>query len=280
MTGTPTTQRRQLGRSLRQWRERCGLTLEQAGGKMAWTPHKLRQVELGRQTLPPESLDKLLAVLGVDDLAARDLRIIGEEARKRGDYGNAAAWARNALGLEADAPRLRMFGETVIPGLLQTEDYARALLRASAATPAVDVDRIARSRVRRRDRLATADAPALHVVLDEAALRRQVGGAEVMGGQLRLLADLAILPTVTLQVLPLSAGAHAAQGTGFMILTLDDPETTLVYAESLSGANYLDGGSHIELYEKAFDSLGAKALSVDETLSLLDRVLNKEGNAR
>lgn len=273
-TTTPTTQRRILGSELRLRRDECGLAPASVARAMEWSAAKLGKIELGQQTMSPAELDKLIGVLEVTGEDADRLRKLGQAARKRGDYGNVMDWARTYIGMEADAEAVLIFRETILPGLVQTERYAREVARASAVGGPSDVDRLVAGRVRRRERLLEPDPPRVHLVLDEAVIRRAVGSAEVVREQLQLLLDLGDLPHVTIQVVPFARGAHASQGTSFTLLHLSDPAFSVAYTEDLTSAQYLKQ-SHVATYERAHDSLCSAALSADETAALIKAAITE-----
>lgn len=274
--GTPTTQRAVLGSELRLRRGERRLAPAAVANELDWSEHKLGQVERGQQTMSPAELDKLIRVLGVVGEDADRLRELGKAARRRGDYGNVSDWARTYVGLETDAVRVLIFSETVTPGLLQSERYARAVASASVVAAPGDVDRLVAGRARRRQRLLEPNPPQVHVVLDEAAIRRSVGSTEIMQEQIQLLLDLGAQPHVTIQVLPFSAGAHPSQGSSFTILHLADSAFTLIYTEDLTSAQYLKQ-SHVAWYERVHELLCKSALSADETAALFKTMIEKEG---
>jgi hypothetical protein len=185
-------------------------------------------------------------------------------------------WVRAFVGLEAEAAEIKKFEVELVPGLFQTEAYTRAVTRAADPTrnPA-EVDRLVAIRQERQARLFGDGPPQLWVVLNEAVIRRAVGGPEVMSEQLGRLRELADLPTVSLQVLPFNAGAHAAMGSSFSILRLPDPGGQVVYLEDLWSAEYVDREPQVAAYNQVFDRLRTTALDAAETMSLIERAMGE-----
>ncbi|GGM73715.1 transcriptional regulator [Longimycelium tulufanense] len=271
----PTMQRLQLGLELKRLREETGVSREEITERLGWHPTKLSRVEQGSATVSATEIEVFAALFEVTGKAADRLRTLGKEARKRGRYGKVSDWARQYVGMEASAAEILIFSEELMPGLLQTREYAHAVAEASVLANPADIDQLVESRVHRRDRLTSSDAPAVSVVLSEAVLRRHVGGAVVMRDQLRLLQDLRKLPHVTIQVLPFSAGAHAAMGTSFTLLRLAETGKTTVYLEDITSSDYLDRPQHIRAYRLVFDRLRVAALGEHETVTMLDRVIKE-----
>ncbi|WP_147454972.1 DUF5753 domain-containing protein [Saccharothrix australiensis] len=173
--------------------------------------------------------------------------------------------------LEAHAAEIKTFRETMLPGTVQTEDYARALLSMSLTTPPADVGNAARERALRQELLTSDNPPAFWLVLAEPALLRPVGGTAVFRAQLERLRELVDLPNVTFQVLPLDRGEHHALGTPFTLLRLDVPALAIAYLEGLTDANYLDHPKATDVYALAFDRLRVTALDDRASAKMLDR---------
>jgi transcriptional regulator with XRE-family HTH domain len=273
MNGTgPAAYRVLLGRELKALRDSAGLDREAVAQETGWHVSKVSRMESGQITLKVAEVDQLLALFNADDAAAERAREAGLHARKRGSYGKVPDWSRQFLGLEQDATELSLHQGELIPGLFQTEDYARRLIATSVMVAPADVDKVVEARMRRRALLERADPPRVHLVLGEAALHRQVGGPKVLAEQLDYLATVARLPHVTMQVLPFSSGEHAALGLGFTLLTLDiGGRTQWVYLEDLTRADCLPDANHVLAYRMTFDSLAINALGERETIATLEQ---------
>ena len=236
-----TTVRRLLvGSRLRRLREAKGFSREEAGYVIRASESKMSRLELGRVSFKLRDIADLLVFYGVSDPAERDaflalVRAANEPGWWREYEDVTPGWFSNYIGLEEAAVGIRSYEVQFIPGLLQTPDYARAVI-ASAVPPPTERElaRAVELRATRQRVLARPKPPHLWVVLDEAALRRPVGDAEVTRGQLRHLIELAEGPQLALQVLPLRYGSHAASGGAFTILRFADPDLAdVVYLEQL-----------------------------------------------
>lgn len=267
-----TVSRVQLGRRIRQFRDQNGITREQIANRLGWDLTKLSRVEQGSTTLAPAEVDVLVSMFDLTDTDATELRRLGKEARKRASYGKTPDWARTFVEWEQDSTEFLTWESELIPGLLQTADYARAVIDASVVAAQDDVDRMVADRLKRQELLTGSQLPEFAAVLSEAALRRMVGGTEVMKAQLDKLKELAALPHVTLQVLPFSSGAHAAMGSSFTVLRLRDEDLSVVYLEDLTSADYLEGTKHVRTYRLAFQRLQVAALGEPETVTFVKRV--------
>lgn len=272
-TAAKTVTRVQLGRELRRLRETTGTTRDQVAGRLGWGMSKLSRIEGGGGTLAPTELEALAELFGLDAEEGEKLRRLGEQARKRHTYGKTPDWARTFVEWESDAAELLAYQAEVVPGLLQTPEYARAVIGASVVADPYDIDGMVADRARRQQRITPEMDLRLSVVLSEAVVRRFVGGAEVMRGQLAHLAEVSGYPGVTLQVLPFSSGAHAALGSSFVVLKLsDESQLDAVYLEDLTSADYIDRPRDVRTYRLVFQRLQVAALGEPETVSLLSRL--------
>lgn len=253
---------RQLRKELLRLREAAGLSTDDVATQLDWSKAKVSRIETGRNRVSPSDVRLLLDVYGRDDERERQSLIaLAREARKQGWWHNYPdVIASPYVGFEAESVALRAYQTQLIPGLLQTEAYLRALLRSvRPAVPEAEMDRRVAARMARQEILSKEDAPQVWVILDETVLRRSVGGPDVMGGQLRHLAEMAESPNVTLQVLPFEAGSHSAMGVPFVILDFEDEMcASVVYLEHLTGELYLDDETDIARYSLVFDYLRAK----------------------
>lgn len=276
-SATRAVTRVQLGMLLREARERAGVSIKESAEILDWYVAKVTKVEKGGAIISSAELDRLLERYEVPDEQAAKMRKLGKEARRRRSMGRVPDWAQMYVELEQAANEIKFYDGELIPALLQTEEYARAVLSTSTvlASPlgltADEAAERAADRARRRDRLAGEQPPELWVVLGEAALHRLVGGRDVLLGQLQLLRELANRKHVMFQVLPFHSGEHVALGAQFCILHLTDPPTSYVYLEGLTDADYLDKSLHLDVYTLAFNKLLMAAANERESKRMLDR---------
>jgi transcriptional regulator with XRE-family HTH domain len=273
--GSPTVLRIMLGSQLRRLREAKGMTREEAGYTIRASGSKMSRLELGRVSFKERDVADLLMLYGVADADRRDaLLSLARQANQTGWWHRYSdvlpSWFQAFVGLEEAASRIRTYEGHLIPGLLQTEGYVRALSASGSPTHADEVERLVRLRLDRQRILTRANPPHLWAVVDEAALRRQVGGREVMRVQLEHLIATTKLPNVTLQVMPLRAGVHASEGQPFVILRFAEPELPdVVYLEQLTSALYLDRPEDAEYYTQVMDRLVVQAKKPDETVEMI-----------
>src|SRR5579875_354245 len=277
---SPTVRRRRLRYELRRLREQRGLTIEQvqerSGGDLR--APTISRWETGERSVRPTDLRLLLDIYDVHGEQRDALLVLARQAKERGWWQSYVSvipeWFQVYVGLEAEAATIHEYGAELVPGLLQTADYDRAFLRAApAAGNHEEIERKVAVRLTRQERLAGEEPPECWAVLNEAVIRRVVGGAEVMREQLTHIAEMATLSHVSVQVLPFGAGAHPAMDGSFIILGF--PETTdpdVVYLESQTGSLYLEQEREIERYSRMFRHLTAKALDPDESRRLIARV--------
>lgn len=275
---SPTVRRKRLSIELRRLREQANLTCEEVGGRLECSGTRISRMETGRISIKPGDVRELLEVYGVTGAEADALVHLAREARRKGwwhTYGQVLpTWFEAYIGLEAEAARLRDFQPLVIPGLLQTEDYARAVLRAAPdAGSTEDIDRQVALRMERQAVLGQGSPPDLWVVLSESVLRVQVGGSGVMRAQLRRLTDVAERSGVTLQILPFTTGAHVNPVSPFTILEFPDiADPTIVYLEHLTGSLFLESPDEVRPYTVVFDHLRAEALGTGPSIALIARL--------
>jgi transcriptional regulator with XRE-family HTH domain len=270
MSETPTAQRLQLGRELVVLRERAGVSRADAAQALMCSQSKISKLEHGKAALSALELQTLLRLYDVPEGSeqADQLMAIADSARKRSTLA-VPDWVRAYVGLEATAAEIQTFEIDLVPGLLQTEAYTRAVaMAASASRNPREVERLVSIRRERQTRLTSDNPPQLHVILHEAALRIVVGGPAVMREQLEWLLALAELPGVTLRVLPFSAGAYASMGAGFSIVRLPGGER-VVYLEKLWLADYVDKAAQVAAYTALWDSLMASALDITSTTEII-----------
>ena len=278
--GGPTVQRMLVGAKLRRLRTDLGLTREQAADHIrasAWKIHRLENGQVGFKERDLLDLLHLYEVTDPQEIA--DTLALAREANHPGwwqHYGDVLpAWFRAYVDLESAASLIRTYEGQYIPGLLQTDDYIRAVVHAAHLTDSgEEVGRRVRLRMARQTLLIGDQPPRLWAVVDEAALRRPVGGPEVMRGQLERLIEATKLTTVTLQVLPFATGAHPAMAGAFSILRFGDQELPdVVYLEHLTGASYLDKRDEVERYLDIMELLCLQAEPPARTVELLQGIL-------
>lgn len=275
---SPTVRRKRLGIELRRLREQAGLTCEEVGLRLDCSGTRISRIETGRISVRPGDVRELLDTYGVTGSEADSLVQLAREARRKGwwhTYGRLLpTWFEAYVGLEAEAIRLRDFQSMVVPGLLQTEDYARAVLRtAPTAGSPEDIDRQVALRLQRQAILAQANPPDLWVVLSESVLRVQVGGSAVMREQLRRLIDVAERSNVTMQVLPFTTAAHVQPISPFTILEFPDvADPTVVYLEHLTGNLFLESQDEVRRYTVIFDHLRAEALGTGQSIDFMSQL--------
>jgi transcriptional regulator with XRE-family HTH domain len=261
---SPTMRRQRLGVELRRLRESTGLTIEQVAHLLECSHSKVSRIETGRVSPTPRDVRDMLRLYGIRGQHRDVLIEMARETRKAGwwhRYRDVPA-VPAYIGLEAAAGAIRTYGALVVPGLLQTMEYARALLRAVRPDLSVEeTERRVELRMARQELLNQEDPPALWVVLDEAALRRPVGGHEVMQAQLRRLGDVATLPSVTFQVVPFGIGEHAGLDGQFIVFRFSErAEPDIVYLDNIPGDQYLDRDEEVQRYALLFERLSGAAL--------------------
>ena len=281
MTGTrpasgPTVLRMILGRQLQALREKAGMTYEQAAEAIYSSPWTIRRMERAEGGLKPLTVKSLLMAYGVtDDREIDTFLSLSRDASKPGwwhSYDDVLpAWFKVAVGLEESASLIRAYQPQVVPGLLQTEGYIRAITAASfPAATAGETSRRVALRLARQELLTRPGAPRYWVVMDETVLRRPVGGQEVMRTQLEHLIDAAGLPNVTIQVIPFAAGWHPALYGMFNVYRFRNAELPdIVYSEGLTSAYYLNKPDETAQYTEALDRICAQAASPDQTPGIL-----------
>jgi transcriptional regulator with XRE-family HTH domain len=277
----PTVQRLQLGARLRRKREAAGQLQQQAAAALDCDTSKISRIESGRSGLKAAELEKLLDLYRVTGPERQELLDVGKEARQRGRrklYGDTLpGHFRRFIDLEADATKIRCYEGELVPGLLQTEDYARALIRTALfGADQAEVERRVKIRMDRQAILIreAPPPPRLWCVLGEAAFARPVGGPEVMRAQMEHLLQSTTEPTtVTVQVLPFSVGEYPGLGGSFSLLSLDTAASPIGHMDTLGvGSVYVEREGAASLIER-FDRLRAKALGPEESREfILNRI--------
>ncbi|HEX6472824.1 MAG TPA: helix-turn-helix transcriptional regulator [Streptosporangiaceae bacterium] len=275
--GGSTVLRILLGSQLRRLREDRGITPQQAAEHIRASVSKISRMELGRHPFKERDLLDLLTLYEVTDRAELDqLLALARRANEPGwwhGYGDLLpSWFQSYLGLEESAGQIRTYATQWVPGLLQTEAYGAAVI-ALGGFSAADTERRVAMRTERQRRFREGDLR-LWAIIDEAVLRRPVGGREVMRGQLEHLLEAAKRPTLFLQVTPLAVGGNHAAPTGFSILRFPDTEVSdVVYVEHLTGALYLDKPGDVDGYMLAMDRLGVISAGPEDSVEIINSIL-------
>jgi transcriptional regulator with XRE-family HTH domain len=271
-----------LGSQLRRLREAADITPDQAGYEIRASRSKISRMETGRVGFKTRDVDDLLTLYGVTDeqVRSRFLYLAGQSGRP--DWWTKYSdilpdWFENYLGLESASSTIRTFEIQFVHGLFQTEDYAAAVTRLGhQAAPAAEVERRVGLRVKRQDLLTRANPPRIWSVMDEAVLRRPVGGPAVMRAQLRRLTEVARLPQVTLQAVPFARGGHAGASGSFTVLRFEEQYLPdVVYIEQLTGAVYLDQRPDVEHYLEVMDQLSGEALTPAASTRFIEQVASE-----
>ena len=278
---SPTVRRRRLALELRRLREAARLTCEEVAEHLECSASKISRVETGRVSVSPRDVRDMLELYGVPADQRESLVQLARDSRQKGWWhaysDTMQPQMATYIGLESAASEIRIYEVSLIPGLLQTEDYARAVIRAGMVnSPAEDIERRVSLLMARQPAVVRDDPPKIWAVLDEAALRRRVGGAGLMRLQLEHLLAQAALPNVAVQVIPFAGGAHPAMGRPFIILVFPERvDTDVVYLEDLTSALYLEDVAEVDRYNVFFNHLRATALSFDDSAALITSVLKE-----
>ncbi|MEU2225710.1 helix-turn-helix transcriptional regulator [Streptomyces sp. NPDC018347] len=278
----PTVGQVVLGRRLLDLRERAGLKREEAARVLRVAPATIRRMETAEVALKIPYLQLLLKAYGVPEDEAELFVQLAEEANLPGWWQRfhdiLPGWFSMYVSLEGAAALIRSYEPHFVPGLLQTEDYARAVLKSGAIgqTSPEDIERHVALRMQRQELLTRPDAPRFWAVMDETALRRQVGGPEVMRAQIDKLLEATKLAHVTLQVAPFANGPHPGTYGPFVLFRFAMSELPdMVYSEYLTGAVYLDARSEVATHLEVMDRMAAQAATAQRTKEIL-RDLRKE----
>ncbi len=272
----PTALRIAVGGQLRKLREECGITREAAGDHIRGSHAKISRLELGRTGFKERDIRDLLTLYKVNDPEQREMFLdLVRKANQPGWWHRYSdllpPWFETYLGLEHASKAIRSFEGQLVPGLLQTDDYARAVVALGHENS--ETARRVELRRKRQEILERRGAPTLWAVIDEAVLHRPIGGTEVLRAQIEHLLGMASRPNVTIQVLPYAAGGHAAAGSSFTMLRFAEPELPdIVYIEQLTSALYLDRQQDLELYRQVMDRLSVQAEPPERSRKMLEEV--------
>jgi len=269
---SPTVRRRRLASELRRLREASQLTIDEVGEKLECSASKISRIETGHVGVTPRDVRDMLELYAIDEDQREALVQLAREARKKGWWhAYNEVFTGSFVGLESDASSLHTFQALLVPGLLQTDDYMRAVIKAIRPdNREEEVSKRVAGRLTRQKLLTDTNPPEYWAILDEAVLRRTVGGPEIMRAQLHKLIEVSDLPHVTLQVVPFGAGAHAGMENPFLILGYPEPaDPDVVYVENTTTGSYLEEPSDVYRYTLMFDHLRASALNPADTLLMV-----------
>ncbi|MFD7299493.1 helix-turn-helix domain-containing protein [Streptomyces pharetrae] len=281
----PTVRRRRLGQELRRLRELKGMTAEEVAERLLVSQSKISRLENGRRSISQRDVRDLCGVYEVEDHRIVDsLMQMAKDSRQQGWWHSFGDIPYSVyIGLETDAASLRVYDPQVVPGLLQTRSYAEALIQGALpeATPA-DIEKRVQVRLRRQERIAAEENPLrLWAVLDEAAVRREVGSKQVMIEQLEYLLEMSQLPHVTVQLIPFQMGAHPGVSGQYAILEFPDAaDSSVVYIEGVTSDLYLEKAQDVQKYAVMYEHLRAQALNVDQTRGFIAEVVKDYAGLR
>lgn len=279
---SPTVRRRELGALLRKLRTEKGLTVEQAAEQLMFSMSKLSRMETGHGVATPRDIRDVCSLYEVTDKAERERMLkLAAEGKQAGWWQSYDLPYSTYVGLEAEATAISDFQSSVVPGLLQTADYARA--GHEGAMPRLSSEEIERrieAKLTRQALLGQDDPPDFSAVLDEAVLHRMVGGPAVMSAQLGRLIEAANRPKVRIQVIPFTLGAHPGVESNFNILEMPSPTPGVVFVEGLVGSIYLERSEELTRYRQIFERLQAIALSPKDTIALIAKIRAQSAKAK
>lgn len=269
--GSPTIRRRELGALLRDLRNEHGWTVEQVAERLLVSASKVSRLETGQRGASPRDIRDLSNLYGLDDEQRQQLMDLASEGKQRAWWQHRNMRYSTYVGLEAEASRIRDVGLGLVPGLLQTADYGRAVL--SSTRPALSAEEIERrlgTRLLRQQLLSADQAPHFEAVIDEAVLHRMAVNKQVMRAQLERLGEVSEYPNVDIRVLPFVAGMLPSNTNKFIILSFDNPAVpSVVFIEHLTGDVYLEHADDLLAYEATFSLMQEMAATPDESREML-----------
>ena len=271
---SPTLRRRELASRLRDLRRQAGLTVDEVAARLMCSPPKISRIETGARPASLRDVRDLCALYEVEEPKREHLMTLAREAKQQGWWQRFDDLAIDSLiGLETEASKISTY-QTVVPWAFQTKDYAGAVIRGALPRIANGVleERVT-ARLIRQELLTKEDPPRLWALIDESALRRQVGSRAVMREQLKRVVELTDLPNIVVQVVPYEAGAHPGLDSNFTLLEFDDPlQRPIVYTESMAGSFYLERPVDIDRHKEALEYLRACALSPASSIELIGKI--------
>lgn len=268
-----------LGAQLRRLRDKAGLNRADAGFTIRASESKMSRIEAGKVGFKLRDVEDLLTTYGINDPGEREVLLnMAKESNQPGwwhRYNDVIpSWFNSYVGLEESASRIQSYEHQFVPGLLQTEDYARAVMTHGRPEHTTDdVERRLGLRTRRQQLLARPGAPQFWAVVDESVLHRRVGGPDVQRAQIESLLEATAMPHITLQILTASRTTNAAEGAFSMLRFPEEELPTIVYIEHLTGALYLDRPDEVEVYGRALDVLAVDAETPDVSRQILAKML-------
>lgn len=270
-----TVRQRELGKQLRQLRYQHGLTVEDVAGQLLCSATKVSRLETGMRRPSLRDVRDLCALYNLDERTSTELMNLARGAREQGWWTQYIDVSFEPyIGLEAEATAITCYSMYYVPGLLQTEEYARALIKAIAPRiePEVYEQRV-EVRLRRQQLLEQGNRPRYRVLLDEAVLHRRVGGAHVMYAQLSKILEAEKKDQAAVQIIPFDIGAHAAQDSNFVLLEFDEPSASpVIYVEGLTGSRYIDREADVDRYRETVERLRDSALDQHESKHRLNEL--------
>ena len=274
---SPTVRRRELGAVLRALRQEKGLTVEQVAGRLLCSPSKVSRMETGHRGATARDIRDLCDLYHVNDKALRDrMTQLAAEGKQSGWWQPYELDFATYVGLETAAVSLSYYMSSIVPGILQTPEYARAMHLAGFQNYTDErINEHVEVRMRRQGRLNEEPPLGLSVVLDEAVLHRAVGGPAVMAAQLNRLVKVSKLPHIEIQIITYEAGAHPAMESNFNILQFDLPTSSVVYVEGLVGWIYLDRPQDLDRYWQVFERLRTIALKPKDSIRLISEIAGR-----
>ncbi|MFC4901707.1 helix-turn-helix domain-containing protein [Streptosporangium amethystogenes subsp. fukuiense] len=279
MMASPTVRRRRLSAELIRLREQAGLSVEEAGRRLEWSRGRLNKMEANKWTRPDlGNIRALLDLYSVTDRAQREaILTLARQSREKGWWANYQdIWRGSLAGFEAEASLINTYEDLRVPGLLQTEDYATAMFKGGQVMESPQISRRVEARLARQTILRDETRPTLWAVIDEAALTKTIGGPSVMRQQLRHIIEISAKPNIYVQILPDSAGAHAAMDGAFTILNFrDQGDPSIVYIETATSDLYLESPEEIERYKLIFDLIRSSALSPESSVARLTDLIDR-----
>ena len=272
---SPAVRRRELGVLLRELRLEHGMTVEQVAEHLLCSPGKVSRMESAFRSGTVRDVRDLCGLYGIPERQRDHLMLLARESKQQGWWQSyKQVHFEKYIGLESGAASMKVYESAIIPGLLQTEAYMRAMHHAGV--PVISPERIEELievRLIRQRILTRPDPPSCWWIIDEAALCRPVGGPEVMRSQLEHMIELSGLPNVTLQIIPFAAGAHPAMGDKFVILEFAEPVPGIVYTEGLVGWTYIEQPSELRRYQRVLESLLTLALGVEDSIQFITKMI-------
>jgi len=276
---SPTVRARRLGRELQKLRDERGLNFAEVAARLDCHHTKIRRIEKAEVKSEIEDIKDLLEIYGVPTDRRLALLDLAENAWRRGWWtAFNDVFTGDYVSLEDEATQIRSWQALLIPGLLQTDDYARALISTAVSQPDLEeIDKRVEARQKRRRLLARANAPHLHAILGEAVIRQQVGGTQVMRDQLYALLKIGGRDNVTIQVLPFSAGSHPGLDGPFVVLEFEHPaDPPVAYTENLGGSFYAESEAALNTFRLAWNSVVDAALTPEDSAAMIAALASEE----